>query len=222
MDALTDHQVSLSALVYDERLAHRRRNEHGSRTRISSTVIVGRTQARVLVTSPSLRIRPDRWRRGDGHVRTSALQESARRDIANIRQRRARGIAHEQPAATVCADDCSARTGERRAHDRVGERLACGFTGQPRDMSILMIRPRAHPARLRNRPKEGSRRNRAGGRRAPGPLTQTRCRCDSKPDAAACLLLRLGETLGDLAEQRHLLCEGITAGGAHHTEVVDN
>ena len=38
---------------------------------------------------PSVRTPPDRRRRGDGHVRTSALPESARRDIASIRQRRA-------------------------------------------------------------------------------------------------------------------------------------
>src|SRR5450631_3514483 len=42
------------------------------------------------------------------------------------------------------------------------------------------------------------------------------------PDAAAGRLLRLGQALRDLAEQCHLPCEGIAAGGAHHTEVVHN
>ena len=49
---------------------------------------------------PSVRTRPDRWRRGDRHARTSALPESARRNIASIRQSRACEFAHRhQPGS---------------------------------------------------------------------------------------------------------------------------
>jgi hypothetical protein len=61
---------------------------------------------------PSVRTRPDRWRRGDGHGRTSALPESARRDIASIRQRRACEFAQEhasgrRPVGRLIRDDCA-------------------------------------------------------------------------------------------------------------------
>jgi hypothetical protein len=56
-----------------------------------------KSYARVRVI-PSVRTRPDRWRRGYGHARTSALPESARRAIASIRQRRA--CEYAQPHAS--------------------------------------------------------------------------------------------------------------------------
>ena len=49
---------------------------------------------------PSVRTRPERWRRGARHARTSALPESARPNIASIRQSRACEFAHRhQPGS---------------------------------------------------------------------------------------------------------------------------
>ncbi len=70
---------------------------------------------------PSVRTRPDRWRRGDGHARTCALPESARRDMASIRHRRTCEFAHQQARVGAEADACFARPGRRRAHDPLGD-----------------------------------------------------------------------------------------------------
>jgi len=68
---------------------------------------------------PSVRTRPDRWRRCYGHARTSALPESARRDIASIRQRRACEYAQQHASLASCcgasfATNRSARVGRAR------------------------------------------------------------------------------------------------------------